>query len=63
MISYEHCERLEAKIAEANSTLLKLEHWFDVDEEFLVQMNPDERADHCRQVKLISDTLQELSKG
>ena len=63
LISEEHSEWLETKIAKATNTLRKLEYWFDADAEFLARMNPDERADHCRQVKLIGDTIHELSKG
>ena len=63
LITVEHSEWLEAKIAKANSTLRKLEDWFDPDEDVLARMSPDELTDHCRQAKLISDTIDELSKG
>lgn len=63
LITEEHSEWLADKIAKATHTLRTLEDWFDPDEEVLVRMSPDERADHCRQAKLISDTIHELSKG
>ena len=37
--------------------LWNLERWFDVDQEVLDAMSPDERRDHERQLRLIREAL------
>ena len=47
----------QARIKELESTLRKLEQWFDTDQEILDVMGNNEKADHMRKLKLIRDTL------
>ena len=47
----------QARIEELETTLRKLEYWFDTDQEILDVMGNNEKADHMRKLKLIRDTL------
>ena len=49
----EAADRIEA----LETTLKRLEYWFDTDAEILDAMTPDEQADHMRQLQMIREAL------
>lgn len=53
----------EAYAEELETTLRKLEYWFDTDQEILDVMGNNEKADHMRKLKMIRDALKGDSDG
>lgn len=45
------------RIKKLETTLKRLEYWFDTDQDILDAMTPDERADHMRQLQMIREAL------
>jgi hypothetical protein len=64
VVAVSHSEKpIDPALKAAVKRLRALERWFDTDTEILDAMDPDTRADNERQLRLIRETLDQITGG
>ena len=59
--AYQAQLKAKARISDLEAVLRKLEYWFDVDDDVLDTMMPDEIADNVRQLTMIRAALRQTA--